>query len=136
MWPRTLCVPPATYGVFVWLLLLLQRAQRDVLSLDTEGLYRPKTRETRAAYETLLNQIQAQFGDQPQVRGTMTLFSASLTRSRNRATLRAPAQTRVNCRCLWSKLHSPGPRITPAGHSPRRRRRGACRPQGRQEDGP
>eukprot|EP00854_Cymbomonas_tetramitiformis_P003845 gene3845-4801_t len=38
----------------------------DVLSLGMEGLYRPKTKETRAAYESLLNAIQSQFGDQPQ----------------------------------------------------------------------
>ena len=36
-----------------------------MLSLGSEGLYRPKTRETRAAYEALLCQISAQFGDQP-----------------------------------------------------------------------
>ena len=36
-----------------------------VLELDSEGVYQPKTRETRAAYETLLSIIRGQFGDQP-----------------------------------------------------------------------
>jgi pre-mRNA-splicing helicase BRR2 len=33
--------------------------------MDTAGLYRPRTKETRAAYEALLNTIHATFGDQP-----------------------------------------------------------------------
>ena len=37
----------------------------SVLELDTAGLYRPRTKETRAAYEALLNAIHATFGDQP-----------------------------------------------------------------------
>jgi len=37
----------------------------DVLSMGTELLYRPKTRETRAAYEALLSHIGANFGDTP-----------------------------------------------------------------------
>jgi len=44
-----------------------QRA-RDVLGLnagDMQGQYRPKTRETRAAYEVLLKAMQEQFGEQP-----------------------------------------------------------------------
>jgi pre-mRNA-splicing helicase BRR2 len=46
--------------------LRLQRAAAgDVLSMGTELQYRPKTRETRAAYEALLSQIGAQFGDVP-----------------------------------------------------------------------
>jgi hypothetical protein len=36
-----------------------------VLELDAAGSYQPATRETRAAYETLLSMIQGQFGDQP-----------------------------------------------------------------------
>ena len=39
-----------------------------MLSLGVEGAYRPKTRETRAAYEALLGQIGGVFGDQPQAR--------------------------------------------------------------------
>ena len=38
----------------------------SVLTADADGSYRPKTRETRAAYEALLGMIQGQFGDQPQ----------------------------------------------------------------------
>uniref|UniRef100_A0A7S0GP72 RNA helicase n=1 Tax=Micromonas pusilla TaxID=38833 RepID=A0A7S0GP72_MICPS len=37
----------------------------SVLDAEADGSYRPKTRETRAAYEALLGMIQAQFGDQP-----------------------------------------------------------------------
>ena len=42
-------------------------ASGSVLTADADvGSYRPKTRETRAAYEALLGMIQGQFGDQPQ----------------------------------------------------------------------
>ena len=37
----------------------------SVLDAEADGSYRPKTRETRAAYEALLGMIQQQFGDQP-----------------------------------------------------------------------
>ena len=37
-----------------------------VLGLADDGSYRPKTRETRAAYEALLSSIQQHIGDQPQ----------------------------------------------------------------------
>jgi len=37
----------------------------SVLDVDTAGFYRPRTRETRAAYEALLNAVHAAFGDQP-----------------------------------------------------------------------
>lgn len=40
-------------------------AAGDVLSLGSELLYRPKTRETRAAYEALLSQLASSFGDVP-----------------------------------------------------------------------
>ena len=40
--------------------------EESVLSLADDGMYRPRTKETRAAYEVLLNAIQQQFGDQPQ----------------------------------------------------------------------
>lgn len=45
-----------------------QRISQDssVLSIVDDGMYRPKTKETRAAYEALLSLIQQQFGDQPQ----------------------------------------------------------------------
>ena len=38
----------------------------SVLTADADGSYRPKTRETRSAYEALLGMIQGSFGDQPQ----------------------------------------------------------------------
>jgi pre-mRNA-splicing helicase BRR2 len=37
----------------------------SVLDMETAGLYRPKTKETRAAYETLLSSIRSMFGDAP-----------------------------------------------------------------------
>ncbi|CAL8467727.1 g7265 [Coccomyxa elongata] len=36
-----------------------------VLELDAAGSYRPATKETRAAYEALLDLVRSQFGDQP-----------------------------------------------------------------------
>ena len=40
--------------------------EESVLSLADEGVYKPKTKETLAAYENLLSVIQQQFGGQPQ----------------------------------------------------------------------
>ena len=37
-----------------------------VMTLDTASGYRPRTHETRAAYEAILAFIREQFGDQPQ----------------------------------------------------------------------
>ena len=37
----------------------------SVLEVEQQGVYRPKTRETRAAYEAMLSFIQGKFGDQP-----------------------------------------------------------------------
>lgn len=37
-----------------------------VLDVDTFGFYRPKTRQTREAYEALLSMLQRNFGDQPE----------------------------------------------------------------------
>ena len=36
-----------------------------VLEVEAQGVYRPKTRETRAAYEAMLSFIQGKVGDQP-----------------------------------------------------------------------
>ena len=36
-----------------------------VLEVEQQGAYRPKTKETRAAYEAMLSFIQGKFGDQP-----------------------------------------------------------------------
>ncbi|GBG66811.1 hypothetical protein CBR_g70690 [Chara braunii] len=41
-------------------------SEDTVLTIVDDGLYRPKTKETRAAYEALLNIIQQHLGDQPQ----------------------------------------------------------------------
>ncbi len=38
-----------------------------MMDVDAGYMYRPKTRETREAYEALLAVIQQQFGEQPQV---------------------------------------------------------------------
>eukprot|EP00887_Chlorella_sp_A99_P002917 scaffold6.g2917.t1 len=56
----------------------------SVLDIDTAGTYRPRTRETREAYEALLSVIQAQFGDQPQeiLRGAADEVLASLKNER------------------------------------------------------
>ena len=45
---------------------------RSVLEVDTAGLYRPVTRETRDAFEALLAFIRERFDDQPHdvLRGT------------------------------------------------------------------
>eukprot|EP00879_Flechtneria_rotunda_P008744 GHRR01009158.1.p1 GENE.GHRR01009158.1~~GHRR01009158.1.p1 ORF type:complete len:300 (+),score=98.06 GHRR01009158.1:181-1080(+) len=42
-----------------------RKTAHSVLDLDTAGVYRPRTKETRAAYEALLNTIHGIFGDQP-----------------------------------------------------------------------
>ncbi|KQJ92834.1 DExH-box ATP-dependent RNA helicase DExH12 [Brachypodium distachyon] len=42
-----------------------QREQESVLSLADDVVYRPQTKETRAAYEAMLSVIQQQFGGQP-----------------------------------------------------------------------
>jgi hypothetical protein len=39
----------------------------SVMDTDNAGMYRPKTKETRDAFETLLAVIHTQFGEQPQV---------------------------------------------------------------------
>ena len=56
----------------------------SVLDIDTAGLYRPRTKETREAYEALLSVIQGQFGDQPQdvLRGAADEVLASLKNDR------------------------------------------------------
>lgn len=36
-----------------------------MLATTSAGVYRPRTKETAAAYETLLNTIHGMFGDQP-----------------------------------------------------------------------
>ncbi|DBA74615.1 TPA: DExH-box ATP-dependent RNA helicase DExH12 [Trebouxia sp. C0005] len=43
-----------------------KRRAGGVMNLDTASGYRPRTQETRAAYEAILSFIREQFGDQPQ----------------------------------------------------------------------
>ena len=52
----------------------------SVLDIDTAGFYRPRTKETREAYEALLSVIREQFGDQPAdvLRGAADEVLASL----------------------------------------------------------
>lgn len=45
--------------------MLLQGQGVTVLEVEQQGAYRPKTKETRAAYEAMLAFIQGKFGDQP-----------------------------------------------------------------------
>ena len=62
-----LCTAAITYQPESLITILrLQTGNVGVLDLDAGGGYRPRTRETRAAYEALLSTIQSQFGDQPQ----------------------------------------------------------------------
>lgn len=57
----------------------------SVLDIDTAGLYRPRTKETREAYEALLSVIQTQFGDQPAdvLRGAADEVLAALKNDRS-----------------------------------------------------
>ena len=72
-----------------------------VLELDSEGVYQPKTRETRAAYETLLSIIRGQFGDQPAdvLRGAADEVMAVLKNDRLKVTFPQPAQEEPPCSC-------------------------------------
>ncbi len=45
-----------------------QASGLSVMDVDNASMYRPKTKETREAYEMLLSVIHQQFGEQPQVR--------------------------------------------------------------------
>ncbi len=56
----------------------------SVLDIDTAGLYRPRTKETREAYEALMGLIRSQFGDQPQdvLRGAADEVLAALKNDR------------------------------------------------------
>ena len=71
----------------------------SVLDIDTAGLYRPRTKETREAYEALLSVIQGQFGDQPQdvLRGAADEVLAVL--KNDRMTVSEAAIARPLCVC-------------------------------------
>ena len=57
-----------------------------VLEVEQQGAYRPKTKETRAAYEAMLSFIQGKFGDQPAdvLRGAADEILATLKNDRMR----------------------------------------------------
>ena len=60
-----------------------------VMSLETASGYRPRTQETRAAYEAVLAFIRDQFGDQPQdvLKGAADEILAVLKDDRKRVSL-------------------------------------------------
>ncbi|GJS27237.1 DExH-box ATP-dependent RNA helicase DExH12-like protein [Tanacetum coccineum] len=59
-------IDPRTFGDRVIESKKRRVQEESVLtSMDEEGVYQPKTKETRAAYEVLLNVIQQQLGGQP-----------------------------------------------------------------------
>ena len=62
-----------------------------VLEVEQQGAYRPKTKETRAAYEAMLSFIQGKFGDQPAdvLRGAADEVLATLKNDHMRVRLRA-----------------------------------------------
>ena len=74
----------------------------NVLELDSEGVYQPKTRETRAAYETLLSIIRGQFGDQPAdvLRGAADEVMAVLKNDRLKVSL-PWAAGKSHLRLIW-----------------------------------
>ena len=109
----------------------------SVLTAEADGSYRPKTRETRAAYEALLGMIQGQFGDQPQdvLRGAAEEVlevlkddrSTDPTRKQNVEKLLGPTSSERFAQFVAiGKLitdFAPGgapERATPHGRSPRR----------------
>lgn len=58
----------AAPAVTMFVLCMLTQAAgggMSVLDIDTAGLYRPRTKETREVYEALMGLIRGQFGDQP-----------------------------------------------------------------------
>lgn len=63
-----------------------------VMSLDTASGYRPRTQETRAAYEAVLAFIREQFGDQPQdvLKGAADEVLAVLKDDRKRVSMAQP----------------------------------------------
>ncbi len=65
-----------------------------VLDLDTAGFYRPRTKETRAAYEALMNSIHQQFGDQPQV--WQATFESDVSTAISRACIGLLASSTAN----------------------------------------
>lgn len=68
------------------------------MSLDTASGYRPRTQETRAAYEAVLAFIREQFGDQPQdvLKGAADEVLAVLKDDRKRVSTSQP-QALLSC---------------------------------------
>jgi hypothetical protein len=79
------------------------------LDIDTAGLYRPRTKETREAYEALLSVIQGQFGDQPAdvLRGAADEVLAALKNDRLTVRVAAIGRLRfvVSVFREWCTLH-------------------------------
>ena len=79
------------------------------MNLDTASGYRPRTQETRAAYEAVLAFIREQFGDQPQdvLKGAADEILAVLKDDRKRVSVQGmspPAWGQMPTDCfaqLW-----------------------------------
>jgi len=74
------------------------------MNLDTASGYRPRTQETRAAYEAILSFIREQFGDQPQdvLKGAADEILAVLKDDKKRVSflrLLAPRLSVSPCTC-------------------------------------
>ena len=117
----------------------------SVLDIDTAGLYRPRTKETREAYEAMLGLIRSQFGDQPAdvLRGAADEVLAALKNDRStvgwcclraaaaaaRAAGAGAAAAAVRCRPLarvpprFTRLTAPPPPSPARGRTRRGTRR-------------
>lgn len=78
------------------------------MNLDTASGYRPRTQETRAAYEAVLAFIREQFGDQPQdvLKGAAEEVLAVLKDDRKRVRTSKPVsgQMPADCSAQSSKI--------------------------------
>jgi pre-mRNA-splicing helicase BRR2 len=72
-----------------------RRREESVLSLADDVIYKPQTKETRAAYEAMLSVIQRQFGGQPMdvLGGPPTRSSPSSRTTRSRTPTRRRRST-------------------------------------------
>lgn len=102
-------------------------AGMSVLDIDTAGLYRPRTKETREAYEALLSVIREQFGDQPAdvLRGAADEVLAVLKNDRMTVRGALPEacaaalcyETRCQPRSASCACYQPWPLLLPAPRS-------------------
>ena len=78
------------------------------MNLDTASGYRPRTQETRAAYEAVLAFIREQFGDQPQdvLKGAADEVLAVLKDDRKRVSMKTGAVSAVPDKRELQYLHS------------------------------